>query len=110
MPKDFRQNLPFDTIDGASNIKFQGMAYAVGDLFLGPDREIFEVLACILGDGLPYVLARKLEIIRKIEKTASLCKQGAASEIVALDISSKVAVLAKAWCTEEDGTVLVLHH
>ena len=110
MPEIFRLNLPFDTIAGASNIQFQGMAYAVGDLVLGPDRDIFEVEACIVGDGMPYLLGRKLECIRSIEKTASLCKQFAASDIVALDTSFKVAVWAKAWCTDEDGTVLVLHH
>ena len=86
------------------------MTYAVGDIVLGADRGFFEVEACIVGDGMPYLLARKLDCIRSIEKTASLCKQFAPSDIVALDISSKVAVLAKAWCTEEDGTLLVLHH
>ena len=110
VPEIFRQALPFDTIAGASKVLFQGMTYAVGDIVLGGDRGFFEVEACIVGDGMPYLLGRKLEFIRSIEKTASLCKQGTASDIVALDISSKVAVLAKAWCTEEDGTLLVLHH
>ena len=34
----------------------------------------------------------------------------AAHEMVTLDISTKVAVLAKAWCYEKADRILVLHH
>ena len=109
-----RAVLPFKDVAGASNIAFEGMKYAVNDVVLASD-EIYMVAVCIIGDGKPCVLARLMPRVSRKYSTATMCHyvpniEMVAHEMVALDISTKVAVLAKAWCYETDDRILVLHH
>ena len=70
----------------------------------------YMIETCITGDARPYLLARRLPRVANIADTATLCQHKCASEIVALDITTKVAVLAKACCYESEDTLLVLYH
>ena len=104
-----RATLPFSDVAGASNIAFEGMKYAVKDVVL-VQNEIYMVEVCIIGDDQPYLLARRMPRVSTCYATATLCQHRLDSEIVALDIRTKIAVLAEAWCYERDNQILVLHH
>ena len=104
-----RAALPFEDVAGASNIAFEGMKYAVNDVVLAND-EIYMVAVCIIGDGQPYLLARRMPRVSTSYSTATLCQHCLENEIVALDTRTKIAVLAKAWCYEKADQILVLHH
>ena len=85
------------------------MQYGVGDVVL-VGREIYIVDFCVIANGRPYAVVRGLPTIKNIYETATMCHLNAASDYKALDITTKVAVHAKAWCEESKDELLVLHH
>ena len=97
------------TIEAAEIVAFHGMQYGVGDVVL-VGSEIMIVEFCVIAKSHPYAVARPLPMKEKIFDTATMCHVNAGTDYVALDIRTKVAVHAKAWCFESKDEVLVLHH
>ena len=110
VPGWLRNKMKSFRIATAKTVAFHGMQYGVGDVVL-VGRKIYIVELCVIANGQPYAVVRKLPTIKNIYDTATMCHLNAASDVYkALDITTKVAVHAKAWCEESKDELLVLHH